>query len=368
MKRKCKICNTVTKEDLLIVCPECGADFNSGEPDRMLLTAQQEKYIVSKIWQKHWKLIFGGFSIIGVISLVLLFFTIVGLSKSATSHLEKILVDRVSKEFELPRIQVVVSNVATEQASYLMAEQITPEVTKFKADIAIQLKELNSLVKKTRILEVKSRQHEKSIQGVLTTLIASRKQIDEKLAQASAMRDDLQEISDYNLLIVRALGDDIVAWDILGTNAQNSAYRFHTEARQLYASIQCKFVGQDTPSYIVLPPEIQTIAKTSSRSVLESLSDKWPNMYHTHLIAIAWNRSDLSKFEKLSFIAYVLENTKSMTARVSAGKHFASESKRYFGHLRKDEWLEWWKANKDRIKKELDRKDRDVNGNKLVPD
>ena len=72
---------------------------------------------------------------------------------------------------------------------------------------------------------------------------------------------------------------------------------------------------------------------------------------------MTWGRSDLSKFEKLSFLAYILEHSRSLNGRAAAVKHFAAEAKEYFGHLQTDQWLNWWKDNKGRIKAECDKKD-----------
>ena len=95
----------ITKEDRLIACPGCGAAFSSGEPDRNLLTPQQEKYIVSKIWKRHWKFLFGGFSVLTVISVTFLAVALVKAYKSGTDYIEKKLVNKIDTEFEEPKIR-----------------------------------------------------------------------------------------------------------------------------------------------------------------------------------------------------------------------------------------------------------------------
>ena len=52
--------------------------------------------------------------------------------------------DLVAKQFGEPQIQEVVRQAAAEQASVLMSEQITPEVNKFKAEIASAHKEVRT--------------------------------------------------------------------------------------------------------------------------------------------------------------------------------------------------------------------------------
>ena len=100
----------------------------------------------------------------------------------------------VAKQFEEPRIQEVVRKVAAERAFVLMTEQVSPEVTKFKAEIADELKELHSLVATTRELESKSRKHEQSIRAVLTGLQISLKQGQDANKRLASIRSDLVEM------------------------------------------------------------------------------------------------------------------------------------------------------------------------------
>ncbi len=135
MKRKCKICGEVTKDDRLIVCPECGGSFSNGESDRALFTPQQEKYIISKIWKKHWKFLFGGFSILTIISVALLVFALIKAYTAGTVYLEKTLVNNISKEFEQPRIKQTIEEVAKSEARDVITNQVNPIVENFRAQI-----------------------------------------------------------------------------------------------------------------------------------------------------------------------------------------------------------------------------------------
>jgi len=92
------------------------------------------------------------------------------------ARVEKKMETLVARQFEEPRIQTIVQEVASQRASALMTEQISPEVARFKTEVSAQLQELNSLVQKTRDLESESRKHEQSIQSVLAGLQLSLKQ------------------------------------------------------------------------------------------------------------------------------------------------------------------------------------------------
>ena len=62
-----------------------------------------------------------------------------GIKERIEANMEKL----VAAQFEEPRIQQVVRQVAAERASSLLAEQVNPEVTKFKADVQQELLEFN---------------------------------------------------------------------------------------------------------------------------------------------------------------------------------------------------------------------------------
>jgi hypothetical protein len=113
-----------------------------------------------------------------------------GIMKRTESKMEAL----VAKQFEEPRIQTVVCEVATERASTLMTEQITPEVARFKTEVADQLKELHTLVEKTRTLEAESRKHEQDMQAVLGALKVSLKQSQDANRGLTRIKNDIVEM------------------------------------------------------------------------------------------------------------------------------------------------------------------------------
>ncbi len=113
-----------------------------------------------------------------------------GIMKRTETEMEKL----VAKQFEEPRIQEVVRQVAAELASSLMMEQITPEVNDFKAKIDNQLKELYSLVASIQELKTESQKSEQEIQTVLGGLQHSLKQSQNQL---SAVKSDMVEMQKH---------------------------------------------------------------------------------------------------------------------------------------------------------------------------
>lgn len=76
----------------------------------------------------------------------------------------------VAKQFEEPRIQQTLQEVAATRARSLMQEKVQPEVERFKTEIAEKLKEIDLLVSRTRGLEQQSQAHEKAMQEILAGL------------------------------------------------------------------------------------------------------------------------------------------------------------------------------------------------------
>ena len=89
-----------------------------------------------------------------------------GIRRRAETTMEKM----VAKQFEEPRIREVVRQVATDRATLLMSNQISPQVVQFKADVADELREVQALVEKTRIRESEGQKHKASIVGIVTDL------------------------------------------------------------------------------------------------------------------------------------------------------------------------------------------------------
>jgi len=137
------------------------------ETEQTLSKGQQEG-VVRILRTKLLAWILGGFALLAGTTGLSLW----GIMKVVEHKMENL----VEKQFEEPRIQKVVRDVAAERASSLMKEQVAPEVTKFKSDIQDQLKGLQILVTKTRKLEAEIWKHKQSIQGVIGGLQYSLKE------------------------------------------------------------------------------------------------------------------------------------------------------------------------------------------------
>ena len=76
----------------------------------------------------------------------------------------------VAKQFEEPKIQKIVENVAAEQAAFLTSARIEPQVTEFEVEVTEKLRELSLLVVDIKDLKVNSQKHEHIIKSILIPL------------------------------------------------------------------------------------------------------------------------------------------------------------------------------------------------------
>lgn len=307
----------------------------TGKPQT--LSRGQEDHVVEILRKKLLFWILTGFAILAGFTGLSLW----GIMQRTQGHVEAL----VAKQFEEPNIQTLVREVASERSESLMSEQVGPEVKRFKSEIAQQLSNLTSLVERTRELEAKSQQHETSIQDVLTTLKTRLADVDTQLSDAQEATLQLTEIGDFMLLAIKAIGDDAVAFDELLAISLNPTNRFTIAARGIVLGIQAPLSGPTPPPFALVPDEIVKQVSVMPGDSIKAITLQLPSVMHAHLAHMVWNSTNFSKHEKLDFLAFVLDKSDSITARATAGKHFATESGRWYGQLQKEEWLQWWGSN-----------------------
>lgn len=130
----------------------------------------------------------------GTIFVLITGLSLLSIMKRVENGMEKL----VAKQFEEPRIKKLVRQVATERASTLMMEQITPEVNNFKKEVNNQLEKLYPLVAAIQELKVESQKSEQEIQTVLKGLEYSLKQ---SRSQLSTIKSDNVEMQKYVSII-----------------------------------------------------------------------------------------------------------------------------------------------------------------------
>lgn len=144
MKRRCNKCSEVVSDTRLVACPRCGGelyDYNTSPPE---LTPEQEKKLLRSLWRRHWTFLFGGFSVLTVISVITLGLSLKHAYKIGMSRVETNVISRIDAEFQQDRISQTVATVASNQAAAMLAANITPTIDSFRKETQTQLAEMSA--------------------------------------------------------------------------------------------------------------------------------------------------------------------------------------------------------------------------------
>jgi hypothetical protein len=150
MDRYCPRCSKVTTDDRLVRCQFCGSLFNSSADEPYPLTAQQENRIYENLRRRLKLYVFGGFSILALISGVFLFDSMISVYKRGTDFLNKTVLDKVTEEFREPAIKKTVSEVASKEAKQVLVAQIQPEVSKFQQETQSSINSFKKFTENTQ--------------------------------------------------------------------------------------------------------------------------------------------------------------------------------------------------------------------------
>jgi vacuolar-type H+-ATPase subunit I/STV1 len=142
MERTCTECGKLFN-DKLAQCPFCGKlSTKSSEPS---LSSEQVKQLAKQV-RKEFRnsLIFW----LGIASLIF-GFGLLQAYRSAVGQMQEFFVQRISEEFQQPKIHETVQEVAVSTAQQILVEEIQPEVDKFKAESESAIQETKELVNAT---------------------------------------------------------------------------------------------------------------------------------------------------------------------------------------------------------------------------
>lgn len=142
--KTCGKCGANIDDPRLIACPECRRNLSQSSSS---LTPEQEEYIVNKLWKKLWKFLVGGFSVLAIISLLLLVSGLIKAYNRGITKLEDTLVSKISDEFETSKITETVRSVAEKKATDMLTNRIMPVVDDFKKSIQTYLNEVAEMAK-----------------------------------------------------------------------------------------------------------------------------------------------------------------------------------------------------------------------------
>jgi hypothetical protein len=152
LPRRCQACQTVIDDDLLIGCPnpQCPSRF-SGTAQTLLLTKDQIDQLADQLrGPVTWRILKNGWTWAGFFSLLL---AILGTSYvTIRSKVEGIVTSQIEQRFAEPRIRETFQEVAENQASKMLRDEIQPAVDRFRADLQKEYQTVAEEVARVKLL------------------------------------------------------------------------------------------------------------------------------------------------------------------------------------------------------------------------
>lgn len=148
--KRCPACGTRDNNDLLVVCPACGAAYDDEpSPSAADLSALETK-ILKRLTGRVSKFIFGGFSIFGLISAITILWQFAALWNAGMSQLQTTLNKRIDEEFKTERIQKTIADVAKQQAGSLLRDSVQPQIDKVRSETEAKVASFDAFLKALR--------------------------------------------------------------------------------------------------------------------------------------------------------------------------------------------------------------------------
>ena len=130
MTRICPNCGYKVENDLLLACPDCKKLLGD---DLGRLSREDEQRVVKGLKRNILRDMLFLAGALGVITILSLW----GIKES----LEKVTLERIDEQFEQPRIQILLEDVASSKANALMQRQIDPELKRLREKLSGQVDE-----------------------------------------------------------------------------------------------------------------------------------------------------------------------------------------------------------------------------------
>jgi hypothetical protein len=109
------------------------------------LTPEQEDKIYERLRRRLKAYVFGSFSLLAVFSFLLMFDTLKSIYDRSVTFLNGRVIQRIDREFQEPRIQELIGNVASHEAKDLLNKQIYPQVIAFQHETDLSIQKLKQL-------------------------------------------------------------------------------------------------------------------------------------------------------------------------------------------------------------------------------
>jgi len=165
------------------------------------LSDGQKKEVIHLLWKKIFTVLIIGIPLLTSLTGVGLWQMKCRLEQRLQQKLETL----VAKQFEEPRIQAVVSNVAETKADVLLSEQILPEVERLKIEINRQLEDIKQTVAAVETFKTEINKQLEDIRQTVAAIDALKKRSDSTSQQIETVlysaRSSQQEIEKFKSTI-----------------------------------------------------------------------------------------------------------------------------------------------------------------------
>jgi len=296
----------------------------AGKPQT--LSEGQKKEVVRLFWKK-------------LLTSMLIFFAILGgitgwslweIKQRVEAKMEEL----VAKQFEEPQIQEVVRQVAAERASFLMTDQIMPDVNSFKIEVA----------------------------SVSNGLKGKMSQIEVFISDANIALDEVRSISDFSLLVTKASSDDRASFDALRKIADTGNHKFQEIANQSLNQIVVDLAVTERYEYDIKWKEYFNLdpAKASLAEFDDLLNNTNP-AYHSTMLKTIWKQQRFPKVKRLDMLYRVIDTTQSIGTLHRACLLMNVEAKLGNNIRLYEVYLKWWEENREKYNKSPENQPTDSN-------
>jgi hypothetical protein len=149
--RRCPVCQTVVDDDRLMACPnpQCPSRF-SGTAQTLLLTKGQIDQLAAQLrGPVTWRILKSGWTWLGAFSLGLV---LLGSSYlTIRARVEEAVTSQIAQRFTEPHIRETFQEVAENQASKMLKDEIQPAVDRFRADLQNEYQAVSEEVSRLRL-------------------------------------------------------------------------------------------------------------------------------------------------------------------------------------------------------------------------
>jgi hypothetical protein len=174
--------------------------------------------------------------------------------------------------------------------------------------------------------------------------------LDTALATAQSRVGELQEVTEFTKTVLAAQNDDRKAFDRLGTWAGDPKFRFRSEAEAAWATVLDEHAKSLYMSGFTVPWRQGVDPTKFGINDLRQNYAGAPVYLRPALIEYVWKREDISKKDRLAFLADVVADDPSLHAVEYAGRFLSDALEAKLKPLAVKELLQVWNQKKTSVK------------------